>query len=177
MRIQIRPSNGPIRNEHVNAPSGPDGTRIHSAHAFSQKWAQKPVWRKFNFPHLKARWGRHLHRRKGLFEANAAMSNEVRSLARSDRYTDTHASQAGSAQWCRDVATALRCGPGTARVAGLHSRVCLPHAHAPGAAWGLSLREGTRRFMPCRDPLPTVSPWCPRFLPHFHLREVVGEGS
>lgn len=70
------------------------------------------------------------------------MSNEVRSLARSDRYTDTHASQAGSAQWCRDVATALRCGPGPARVAGLHSRVCLPHAHAPGAAWGLASEKG-----------------------------------
>lgn len=72
-----------------------------------------------------------MHRRRGLFEANAAMSNEVRSLARGDRYTYyTHPLQAGSAEWCRDGSTALLCGPGPERVARLYSSVRHPHTPA-----------------------------------------------
>ena len=71
-----------------------------------------------------------MHRRRGLFEANAAMSNEVRSLARGDRYTYTHPLQAGSAEWCRDVSTALLWGPGPERVARLHASVRHPHTPA-----------------------------------------------
>lgn len=69
-----------------------------------------------------------MHRRRGLFEANATMSNKVRSLARGDRYADPHALQAESAEWCRDVLTALLCGPGPERVARLHSS---PHSVTP----------------------------------------------
>ena len=95
-----------------------------------------------------------MHRRRGLFEANATMSNKVRSLARGDRYADPHALQAESAEWCRDVLTALLCGPGPERVARLHSSVRPPYTPAAGVAWGLSLREGTPRFTSCWGPLP-----------------------
>ena len=118
-----------------------------------------------------------MHRRRGLFEAKATMSNKVRSLARGDRYTDTHALQAGSAEWSRDVSTALLCGPGPERVARLHSSV-RPPPHSRGRG---CLGPEPPRGNPSLHPLPgsssPVSLLVPRFLPHSACGRKSGRGS